>query len=270
MLLLDPTYGEYAHVLGRVVGCRVDRLPLHRLDRYDVDLDVLGRAIRPDHDLVILVNPNSPTGRHVPRDDLEAFLRRRPTPRFWVDETYVDYAGPGQSLERFAARSENVVVCKSMSKAYALSGARVAYLCAGPTQLEALRAITPPWVVGLPAQVAAVRALQDPAYYAARYAETAELRDRLADRLSRSFGWQVIPGVANFLLAHLPDEGPDAPTLVAACRDHGLFLRDAAAMGTQLGPDAIRLAVKDAATNDRMTEILARALGRAGPNPAFM
>src|SRR6266576_385362 len=63
-------------------------------------------------------------------------------------------------------RSENVIVCKSMSKVYALSGARVAYLCAGPHQLEELRALTPPWVVSLPAQVAAVRALNDPAYYA--------------------------------------------------------------------------------------------------------
>jgi histidinol-phosphate/aromatic aminotransferase/cobyric acid decarboxylase-like protein/GNAT superfamily N-acetyltransferase len=254
-LILDPTYGEYAHVLERVVGCRVDRFPLHR---YDVDLDRLGRAIEPEHDLVVLVNPNSPTGRHVGRADLEAFLRRhaRPGLRFWVDETYADYAGPGASLEAFAARSEGVIVCKSMSKAYALSGARVAYLCAGAHQLEALRAVTPPWVVGLPAQVAAVRALEDPAYYAARHAETAALRDHLAAGLA-GLGWDVIPGVANFLLGHLPEDGPDAPTLVEACRTRGLFLRDAAAMGLAPGLDAVRVAVKDGATNARMLAILA-------------
>jgi histidinol-phosphate/aromatic aminotransferase/cobyric acid decarboxylase-like protein len=176
-----------------------------------------------------------------------------------VDETYVDYLGPDQSLERFAARSENVIVCKSMSKVYALSGARVAYLCASPHQLEALRAVTPPWVVSLPGQVAAVNALQDPDYYAARYQETHELRRQLALDL-QALGWEIVPGAANFLLAHLPEQGPDAPTLIARCRERGLFLRDAAAMGTQLGPRAIRLAVKDAATNRTMVRLLEESL----------
>src|SRR6266567_4724142 len=172
-LVLDPTYGEYAHVLEQVIGCALDRLTLSHRNHYAVDLGLLEAALADDYDLVVLVNPNSPTGRHVPRPEMERVLSRAPArTRVWVDETYVDYAGAGQSLEPFAANSENVIVCKSMSKVYALSGARVAYLCAGPHQLEELRAITPPWVVSLPAQVAAVRALQDQDYYAARYAET--------------------------------------------------------------------------------------------------
>src|SRR6185369_9289782 len=106
-----------------------------------------------------------------------------PQTRIWVDETYIEYAGSGESLEQFAAESENVIVCKSMSKVYALSGARVAYLCAGAHQLEGLRAITPPWVVSLPAQVAATVALRDPRYYNGRYDETQVLREQLAGRL---------------------------------------------------------------------------------------
>jgi histidinol-phosphate/aromatic aminotransferase/cobyric acid decarboxylase-like protein len=71
-------------------------------------------------------------------------------------------------------------------------------------------------------------------------------------------GWEIVPGVANFLLCHLPSPGPDAATVVRACREHGLFLRDAALMGSQLGTHAIRIAVKDQATNQRMIEILRR------------
>lgn len=255
-LILDPTYGEYAHVLEKVIRCRVDRLPLEPAHGWAVDLDRLEAALADRYDLVVLVNPNSPTGRHVPREDLERLLRRAPSStRVWVDETYVDYVGAGESLEHFAAKSENIVVCKSMSKVYALSGARVAYLCAGPHQLEELRAITPPWVVSLPAQVAAVRALASRAYYADRYAETRRLRAALAAALS-ALGWDVLPGVANFLLARLPARGPDAETLVRACRQHGLFLRNAALMGTSLGSHAVRIAVKDAATNARMVEII--------------
>ena len=187
VLILDPTYGEYSHVLEKVIGCTVDRLLLDRAHGYEVNLAKLEAALAEGYDLVALVNPNSPTGRHVPREKLERVLRTAPLhTRIWVDETYVEYAGADQSLEKFAAASENAIVAKSMSKVYALSGARAAYLCAGAHQLEALRAITPPWVIGLPAQVAAVRALQDPAYYAARYRETAAAARGVGRRLARS------------------------------------------------------------------------------------
>lgn len=268
-LILDPTYGEYAHVLERVIGCHVDRLALAREDGYVVDLGCLEAALADNYDLVVLVNPNSPTGRHIPRAALEKLLSRAPhTTRVWVDETYVEYvpceasaqqgAGESQSLEQFAAQSENIIVCKSMSKVYALSGARAAYLCASPHQLEGLRAITPPWVIGLPTQVAAVRALEDSAYYAARYAETAALREQLAAGLG-DIGWDVLPGIANFLLCHLPLAGPDAATVVARARGHGLFVRDAASMSTRLGSHCLRIAVKDASTNRRMLELLRAA-----------
>jgi histidinol-phosphate/aromatic aminotransferase/cobyric acid decarboxylase-like protein len=256
VLILDPTYGEYAHVLERVIGCTVDRLTLSRASNYRVNLRSLEEALADQYDLVVLVNPNSPTGQHIVRAELEAVLRRAPQrTRIWIDETYVEYAGPSQSLELFAAASENVIVCKSMSKVYALSGARAAYLCAGPHQLEALRAITPPWVVSLLAQVAAVRALEDPAYHAARYRETAAAREAFAHDLN-ALGWSVLPGVANFLLCHVPANGPDAETIVQRARTHGLFLRNAAAMSQHLGDRCLRIAVKDAATNRRMVEIL--------------
>jgi len=126
--------------------------------------------------------------------------------------------------------------------------------------LEELRAITPPWVVSLPAQLAAVRALQDPDYYAARYAETTALREQLVSGLE-PIGWEITPGIANFVLCHLPSAGPSAAELVKHCREHGLFLRDAAAMGSQLGTHALRIAVKDAASNRRIIELLSTAVG---------
>ena len=261
VLLLDPTYGEYGHILKNVIGCQVEHFQLARERGYEVDLAALENSLASGYDLVVLVNPNSPTGKHVRRDRLLAVLRRTPTrTRIWVDETYVDYMGKEQSLERAAAESENLVVCKSMSKVYALSGARVAYLCAGAHQLETLRAVTPPWVVGLPAQVAAVRALEDPLYYSERYAETHSLRNSLAADLG-DLGWSVVPGVANFLLCHLPPTGPRAGELVSQCRQHGLFLRDTHSMGATAADDEVRIAVKNATDNRRMIAILKSVLG---------
>jgi histidinol-phosphate/aromatic aminotransferase/cobyric acid decarboxylase-like protein len=261
VLILDPTYGEYGHVLEHVVRCRVDRLTLSRAADYDCDPADFEERLAAEYDLVILVNPNSPTGRHLSRPVLEGILRRAPrVTKFWIDETYIDYTGPDQSLERFAVHSENVVVCKSMSKVYALSGARAAYLCASPALLEELRSITPPWAVSLVAQVAAVRALQDPGYYASRYAETAMLRAALSAALAET-GLDVIDGAANFLLCHLPEEGPSAAEIVARCRKQNLYLRDASPMGSKLGRHALRLAVKNAATNAQMLRILGGAIG---------
>ncbi len=259
VLILDPTYGEYAHLLEKVIGCQVDRFSLARADHYDPDIDALGRRLETGgYDLVVLVNPNSPTGRHVPREDLETMLRQlSASTRIWVDETYVEYAGPDQSLEAYAAGTDHVIVCKSMSKIYALSGVRAAYLCAAPATLAELRGISPPWAVSLPAQVAAVRALQDAEYYADRWAETHALREALADDLRTEVQFDVVPGMANFLLCHLPEDGPVAATVIENCRRHGLFLRDVSTMGAGFSGRALRVAVKDAKTNRRMVEILA-------------
>ncbi len=256
VLILDPTYGEYIHLLEQVIRCRVDRLVLSRAADYRLDVQELQAKLKNAFDLVVLVNPNSPTGQHVARVDLERVVSGvAPSTQVWLDETYIDYAGPEQSLERFASMTENVVVCKSMSKTFALSGARVAYLCASPQRLESLRSISPPWAVSLPAQVAAVRALEAPGYYAQRYEETHKLRDELMAGL-RELGWDVVPSVTNFLLCHLPERGPDASTVIARSRARGLFLRETSSMSAHLGPRTIRVAVKDNETNFRMLTIL--------------
>jgi histidinol-phosphate/aromatic aminotransferase/cobyric acid decarboxylase-like protein/predicted GNAT family N-acyltransferase len=260
-LVLDPTYSEYTHVLEKVIGCKVDRLPLPATEGYQLNPSMLDDFIGRSYDLIAIVNPNSPTGHAVPADALRETLRRVPAmTRIWLDETYVEYLGAGQSLESFAASSQNVIVCKSMSKVYALSGVRVAYLCASNKTIKELRPLTPPWVVGLPAQVAAVKALEDPEYYAARYQETHVLRHQLAKDLAEIPGLIVLRGVANFLLCCLPADGPGAITVVQRCRSRGLFIRNAASMGAGLGDHVIRIAVKDAATNQRMVSILKAAL----------
>ena len=261
VLLLDPTYGEYAHVLEKVIGCRVERLPLERWAGYRVDLVRLKEMIASGPDLVILVNPNSPTGQCLTVEEIDDLLGATPpSTRIWVDEAYIDYIGA--SVEPLIGRHDNLIVCKSMSKAYALSGARVAYLAAGPHQLEELRAFTPPWVIGLPSQVAATRALESPQYYEARWNETNRLREELADSLRR-LDWDVVPGCANFLLGHLPEQGPSAAEVQALARSQGLYLRDATNMGSAIGDRALRVAVKDAETNHRMVTILSELAATA-------
>ena len=91
-MVLDPSYGEYAHVLENVVKCSVDHLVLSRAKGYQVDLDWLELQLSQRYDLVVIVNPNNPTGRHIPKQDLEELIGGvSPNTLFWIDETYVDY-----------------------------------------------------------------------------------------------------------------------------------------------------------------------------------
>jgi histidinol-phosphate/aromatic aminotransferase/cobyric acid decarboxylase-like protein len=267
VLLLDPTYGEYAHVCERVIGCSVDRLPLPRDAGYALDPRTLAaRLANGGYDLAVVVNPNNPTGHHVDRTALESVLGcvAKHT-RVWVDEAYIDYVGPGQSLERLAAAMPNVVVCKSLSKGYALSGLRVAYLCGVPSMTADLRLRTPPWVAGLPAQVAAVRALESAEYYDACYRATHALRERLVERLGAlDRGLWIGAGVANYVLCLLRDDGPDALTFVSHCQARGLFLRDVSRLGNVLGRHGIRIAVKEQPVQDRMLDIMADVLHTVG------
>jgi histidinol-phosphate/aromatic aminotransferase/cobyric acid decarboxylase-like protein len=261
VLVLDPMYGEYVHILENVIGCKVHRLMLDRKSNYVVDLDELEAQTKLGYDLIVLVNPNNPTGQYISRDRLEKVLAGdKSSTRVWVDEAYLEYVGARESLETFASRSENIVVCKSMSKVYALSGMRAAYLCAPVHQLSGLISMTPPWSISLPAQVAGVRALEDQSYYEERYRETHVLREELVSGLRRIGIREIVPGTANFVMCHLEAEHPTAASVVEACRKCGVFLRDVSSMGSAVGSRALRIAVKGGETNALVVETIGKIL----------
>jgi len=214
-----------------------------------------------DFDLIVIINPNNPTGQHIPREQLAALLAGVPSStRVWVDEAYLDYVGADESLEQFATRSGNIVVCKSMSKVYALSGMRVAYLCAAMHQLADLIPITPPWAVSLPAQVAAVRALEDEAYYKSCYQQTPGLRAQVIDGLRGMGIREIVPSMTNFVMFHLEKQHPSADAVIDNARKRGVFLRDVSSM-SERRPRALRIAVKDKDTNATVLGVLEGVLG---------
>ena len=91
----------------QILHCVVTRLPLVRAEGYVLEPARLLAALTVPPDLIVLVNSNNPTGQHVPHDALAEMLRHVPrTTRVWINEAYVDYVGPDQSLESVAAQSQ--------------------------------------------------------------------------------------------------------------------------------------------------------------------
>jgi histidinol-phosphate/aromatic aminotransferase/cobyric acid decarboxylase-like protein len=241
VMMLDPSYGEYHYLCENVLHAGI---LLHRLQAasgYLIDTAALIEDTSLfDPDVIIIVNPNSPTGVLWPREQFLEWMRRVPASTLvWVDETYIDYAGPEHSLERDVADFPNLVVLKSMSKVYALSGLRVGYLVAQPPILARLTPYEPPWAVSLPAQVAAVEALGDPDYYIEHWNETRRLREDVVSQLK---GVTVYPSDANYYLI----EPEDAPALAARLREKDIFVREFSGQGY------LRVAVKDAQQNARI------------------
>lgn len=257
-LLIEPQYGEYRHVLEHLIGCHVDAI------RFDPGDEAAGsrltEVVQPGgYDLVVLVDPNNPLGYRLDGDDVRSVIAATPPEtRFWVDRTYGLYDGADRSLERFAAASSNVVVGTSMSKAYALSGLRLGYLCGPVGLMSDIRRITPPWGVSRPALAAGLAAIADPDYYAVRYRETAALRAELRDGLAAIPGVRPRDGAANFLLIEL-DDPLDAATVTERCAARGLYLR-AFPSDVALRWHALRVAVRDRRTQQRMIRIIAEVI----------
>ncbi|MFD7406353.1 aminotransferase class I/II-fold pyridoxal phosphate-dependent enzyme [Streptomyces sp. NPDC059866] len=263
VLLTDPGYGEYAHVTERVIGCRVDRFRLRREDGWRIDPARLSAAVGSGrYDLVVVVNPNNPTGRHAPAAELRSVIAAAPArTRWWIDEAYLGYVDLNESLAGLAATDPRVVVCTSLSKMYALSGMRAAYLVAEPNTASQLRRWTPPWPVSLPAQLAAVEALRDPAYYSDCWRRTHALRRQLAADLAGLDQAVVVEeAVANFLTVTLPSGGPSAAQLVHECRRHDVYLRDLSPLSSEYQGRTVRIAVRDTAENARIVAACQAAL----------
>jgi histidinol-phosphate aminotransferase len=254
-LILDPMYGEYRYLLSSVMGVEVARFALAKSNDFVVETEAIVaevRAVRPD--LIILVNPNSPTGQHWPRSQLTRFLDNVPdSVTVVVDETYIEYVGSRESVEQEAAHRPNLLVIKSMSKVYALSGLRVGYLVAHPSIIRRLALWVPPWSVSLPAQLAAIEALRDPLYYRERYRQTALLRDELKSHLESNSKLRTYSSEANFLLV---ETSSSAQQIVDAMSDLNVFIRNCDSMSDQFNDRFIRIAVKRRHENERVADAL--------------
>ncbi|RZU77725.1 histidinol-phosphate aminotransferase [Micromonospora kangleipakensis] len=255
-VVVHPQFTEPEAAL-RAAGHAVERVLLDPADGFRLD----PARVPADADLVMVGNPTNPTSVLHPAAALAALAR--PGRVLVVDEAFADTTlapGVDGEPESLAARRDlpGLLVVRSLTKTWGLAGLRIGYLLGEGGLLARLAAAQPLWAVSTPA-LAAATACASPTAVAAERVIAARLaadRDHLVARLSGLPGVRVAGHPASaFVLIHRPG----ADRVRERLRERGWAVRRGDSF-PGLGPDWLRIAVRDQATTDAFTELLAEIL----------
>ncbi|MFK0160465.1 histidinol-phosphate transaminase [Streptomyces sp. NPDC090493] len=225
-------------------GATPVQIPL-REERHD--LHAMADAVTDRTRLILVCNPNNPTGTAVDGTGLDGFLDRVPAHVLVVlDEAYREFADDPDvpdGITRYRDRP-NVAVLRTFSKAYGLARLRVGYAVAHPPVAAALRACTVPFGVSGLAQAAARASLNAGPELLERVRTLVAERTRVT-RALRAAGWTVPDSQANFVWLRL---GTRTPAFAAACEAAGVMVRP-------FGDEGVRITVGTPGQNDRLLKI---------------
>jgi len=249
-----PSFSVYPH-LAAATGARAIEVPLDAHARHD--LDALAAEVTVATRLVLVCNPNNPTGTALSLEQIEAFLERIPAHVCVIlDEAYVEFSlrvrDPLASLP-LLERHPNLVILRTFSKVYGLAGLRVGYaLCGSEAFRVAVDQLRQPFYLSAAAQAAAVEALRHQDEVERRVAATVAGREAMVQALNERGLW-VADSDANFVWVRVADDGDDAP-VVQALAERGVLVRGGGALG---GPGFLRVTVGSEKDNRRFLDALA-------------
>ncbi len=243
-----PTYSMYPEYARDAMTTWVAG---RRREDFSFDMDEARRLVEEHQPTVVLLpSPNNPTGTALPHDvigELCTLLADSDTPGVLViDEAYAEFrrAGTPSALELLPEHS-NLIVTRTMSKAFALAGARVGYLAAAPELCDALRVVRLPYHLSAVTQATASAALRHTDELLGRVDELRAERDRTVEWLTEQ-GYEVAQSDANFVLFGRFD---DREALWQQLLDHGVLIRVTGPDGwlrVSIGTEAEMTAFKDA------------------------
>jgi histidinol-phosphate aminotransferase len=245
-----PTYGMYGVLTSQRAAQAVVVPRLGAEGGFGLDLDRLIAAL-PGVNVVWLCDPNNPTGQLEPADAVTAVLEATerspgPPPIVVVDEAYFEFSG--RTVVGLRERWPNLIVVRTVSKAFALPGARVGWAVATRPTIARLETVRPPGSVSTISARLGAAALAHPAWMRGNVARLVAERERFGAGLLAA-GWAPYPSVTNFLLARIGDH--DAAEAAAERLLHaGLVPRTFGPANPLRGH--LRLTVRSAAENDRL------------------
>ena len=245
-----PSFSIYPHVAAQS-GARAIEVPLDAEGRHD--LDAIAREVTAATRMVLVCNPNNPTGTALPIEAIDAFVAALPRHvAVILDEAYVEFSAlqdPDDSLD-LVRRHPNLIVLRTFSKVYGLCGLRAGYAL-GPEEFRlAVDRVRQPFSVNALAQAAAAEAIRHQDEVTRRVeatiVERAWLETELEDR-----ELEVSDSQANFVWVSLGDR--DEAAIVDGLAQRGVIVRAGAALG---GEGHLRVTLGTRAQNERFVAAL--------------
>jgi histidinol-phosphate aminotransferase len=222
VLASSYTFELYRHV----AATRSAELVTVASKHYAHDLDaMLACDARGGVDAIFIDNPCNPTGSFIPPEQLDAFLHRVCKDTVVVvDEAYIEFVeGAGErSAVALLDRHANLIVVRTLSKAFGLAGLRVGYCLSHSNLIERLRASSHPFCIGAMAEAVAMAALQEPGYVADSVRHVATERERFVQALAGS-RYRTTTPTASFVFLNM---GDDQDRFLALLEEQGIRIRE--------------------------------------------
>ena len=246
LVLATPTFSLYGQIAA-IAAARVVDVPREGLD-FDLDADAYVEAASQPGAVPLVCSPNNPTGGVVSREFLERLLDAAPV--VLLDQAYVDFAEPEDDALPLLDERSNLVIFRTLSKAYAAAGFRIGYAVAPPDLASEIEKAVLPFSVDLAAEELAVAVLARPDIARDRVRTIVAERERVSAALAVA-GCAVAASSANFLFVRPP--GDHAGRVRRALLDKGVLVRDM----TAAAPGRLRVSIGSRVENDLFLEALA-------------
>jgi histidinol-phosphate aminotransferase len=250
-----PSFSMYPH-LPALSGAREIRVPL--AEGHLHDLDAMLEEVTAATQLLIVCNPNNPTGTHLPAERIGAFIESVPSrTTIIVDEAYIEYQtndDPDQTVD-LLAKHPNVVLLRTFSKTHGLAGMRVGYALCSPQFRSAVDAVRQPFSVNALAQAAAAEAIRHQDDVADRVEKNLIERVFVEEAL-HELGLATADSQTNFAWIELGDLGE--AEVVESLSKAGVAVRPGTPLG---GPGCLRVTYGTRAENERFLTAMREIAG---------
>jgi histidinol-phosphate aminotransferase len=209
----EVLYSQYGFMMYPIATLSVGATPVVAPEKdFRTDIDALIARAGPKTKLCFVANPNNPTGTYTSASEL-ARLRAGLPPHVLlvIDAAYAEYVSRNDysAGAELVARHDNVVMCRTFSKIYALAGLRLGWAYCPPAVADVLHRVRGPFNVSAPAQAAGIAALDDLAFLDASRAHNDIWLPWLTKELE-ALGLTVTPSVGNFVLVKFPSGAKNA------------------------------------------------------------
>lgn len=227
VVIADPTFGVYRSLYA-LHGATIRTVPLGPAPGFGLDVDGI-IAAADTAKMIVLCNPNNPTGHIIPREHIQQVVENVSCPVL-IDEAYAEFAGI--SHMDLADRYDHVIVLRTLSKFAGLAGLRVGYGVFPHALLPYLHRVTPAFAnISLLAAQIAIAALDDLDLLLTQRDEIVAERQRVFDALNGIEGLVAWPSGTNFILFDTPLE--DSRSILQALAAQDIFIRRPANPGLE-------------------------------------